>query len=81
MSADEQMIETAIACLCEPVDHDVKSVARGDGRDPKTLAHGYDRLLSNVAPWMGERGFTARGFERVPALDHLQGWLANLMAV
>jgi len=22
---------------------------------------------------------TARGFERVPALDHLQGWLSNLM--
>jgi hypothetical protein len=23
--------------------------------------------------------FTARGFERVPALDHLQGWLTELM--
>ena len=25
--------------------------------------------------------FTARGFERVPALDHLQGWLASLMTM
>jgi hypothetical protein len=24
--------------------------------------------------------FTDRGFERVPALDHLQEWLADLMA-
>ena len=23
--------------------------------------------------------FTARGFERIPALDHLNGWLTQLM--
>ncbi len=28
-----------------------------------------------------DKPFTARGFERIPVLDHLQGWLTELMTV
>ena len=60
--------------------------AAADGLTHFATYYNYDRLHGEL-DWQtpAERydgtPFTARGFERVPALDHLQGWLANLMTV
>src|SRR6266545_6192173 len=60
--------------------------AAADGLTRFAGYYNYDRLHGEL-DWQtpAERydgtPFTARGFERVPALDHLQGWLANLMMV
>ena len=60
--------------------------AAADGLTRFSTYSNYDRLHGEL-DWHtpGERydgtPFTARGFERVPALDHLQGWLTDLMAV
>jgi transposase InsO family protein len=48
--------------------------------------YNYDRLHGELdwhtpAERYDGTPFKARGFERVPALDHLQGWLAELMPV
>ncbi len=60
--------------------------AAGDGLTRFATYYNYDRLHGELG-WQtpAERydgtPFTARGFERVPALDHLQGWLSELMTV
>jgi transposase InsO family protein len=60
--------------------------AAADGLTHFATYYNYDRLHGELdwhtpAERYDGTPFTARGFERVPALDHLQGWLANLMAV
>lgn len=56
----------------------------GHERDPQRHFN-YHRLHGEIG-WStpAERydgtPFTDRGFEHVPALEHLQGWLAELMA-
>jgi transposase InsO family protein len=57
-----------------------------DGLTGFATYYNYDRLHGELdwhtpAERIDGTPFTARGFERVPALDHLQGWLANLMTV
>ena len=60
--------------------------AAADGLTHFATYYNYDRLHGEL-DWQtpAERydgtPFTARGFERVPALDHLQGWLVDLMTV
>lgn len=60
--------------------------AAADGLTRFATYYNYDRLHGEL-DWRtpAERydgtPFTARGFERVPSLEHLQGWLTNLMAV
>lgn len=61
-------------------------VSGGPGSGKKACRRSADRLhgdldLHTPAERYDGTPFTARGFERVPALDHLQGWLANLMTV
>ena len=58
--------------------------AAADGLTHFAAYYNYDRLHGELdwhtpAERYDGTPFTARGFERVPALDHLQGWLANLM--
>jgi transposase InsO family protein len=60
--------------------------AAGDGLARFAAYYNYDRLHGELdwhtpAERFDGTPFTARGFERVPALDHLQGWLTDLMAV
>ena len=60
--------------------------AAADGLIHFATYYNYDRLHGELdwhtpAERYDGTPFTARGFERVPGLDHLQGWLANLMAV
>jgi len=60
--------------------------AAADGLTHFATYYNYDRLHGELdwhtpAERYDGTPFTARGFERVPALDHLQGWLANLMTV
>jgi transposase InsO family protein len=58
--------------------------AAADGLARFASYYNYDRLHGEL-DWHtpGERydgtPFTARGFERVPSLEHLQGWLLELM--
>ncbi len=58
--------------------------AAADGLTRFATYYNYDRLHGELA-WHtpAERydgtPFTARGFERVPALEHLHGWLLELM--
>jgi len=58
--------------------------AAADGLTHFASYYNYDRLHGELdwhtpAERYDGTPFTARGFQRVPALDHLQGWLANLM--
>lgn len=46
-----------------------------------TLVKRNRQFLVNLKRVLEASWFTARGFERVPALDHLQDWLTNLMTV
>ena len=60
--------------------------AAADGLTRFATYYNYDRLHGELdwhtpAERYDGTPFAARGFERVPALDHLQGWLANLMTV
>ena len=60
--------------------------AAADGLTRFATYYNYDRLHGELdwhtpAERYDGTPFTARGFERVPALDHLQGWLAELMTV
>ena len=60
--------------------------AAADGLTRFATYYNYDRLHGELdwhtpAERYDGTPFTARGFERVPALDHLHGWLAGLMAV
>ena len=60
--------------------------AAADGLTRFATYYNYDRLHGELdwhtpAERYDGTPFTARGFERVPALDHLQGWLAELMPV
>jgi len=60
--------------------------AAADGLTHFATYYNYDRLHGELdwhtpAERYDGTPFTARGFERVPALDHLQSWLANLMMV
>jgi transposase InsO family protein len=60
--------------------------AAADGLTRFATYYNYDRLHGELdwhtpAERYDRTPFTARGFERVPALDHLQGWLAELMPV
>ncbi len=60
--------------------------AADDGLTHFAGYYNYDRLHGELdwhtpAERFDGTPFTARGFERVPALDHLQGWLADLMGV
>lgn len=57
--------------------------AAADGLNHFASYYNYDRLHGELdwhtpAERFDGTPFTARGFERVPALDHLQGWLAEL---
>jgi transposase InsO family protein len=59
--------------------------AADDGLTRFAAYYNYDRLHGELdwhtpAERFDGTPFTARGFERVPALDHLQGWLAALMS-
>lgn len=60
--------------------------AAADGLTAFATYYNYDRLHGELG-WQtpAERydgtPFTARGFERVPSLNHLQGWLTELMTV
>jgi transposase InsO family protein len=58
--------------------------AAADGLTGFASYYNYDRLHGELdwhtpAERYDGTPFTARGFQRVPALDHLQGWLAELM--
>ena len=58
--------------------------AAADGLTRFATYYNYDRLHGELdwhtpAERYDGTPFTARGFERVPALDHLQGWLAALL--
>jgi transposase InsO family protein len=60
--------------------------AAADGLTHFASYYNYDRLHGELdwhtpAERYDGTPFTARGFERIPALDHLQGWLAELMPV
>jgi transposase InsO family protein len=60
--------------------------AAGDGLSRYATYYNYDRLHGELewhtpAERYDGTPFTARGFERVPALDHLRGWLTELMPV
>jgi transposase InsO family protein len=60
--------------------------AAADGLTRFATYYNYDRLHGELdwhtpAERYDGTPFTARGFERVPALNHLQGWLAELMTV
>lgn len=60
--------------------------AAADGLARYAAYYNYDRLHGELewhtpAERYDGTPFTARGFERVPALDHLQGWLVDLMPV
>jgi len=60
--------------------------AAADGLTHFATYYNYDRLHGELdwhtpAERFDGTPFTARGFERVPALDHLQGWLIDLMTV
>ena len=60
--------------------------AAADGLIRFATYYNYDRLHGELdwhtpAERYDGTPFTARGFERVPALDHLQGWLTELMVV
>ena len=54
---------------------EVPSQANGGLPDDRTVVY---RLRPGVT-WADGTPFTARGFERVPTLDHLQSWLLELM--
>jgi len=59
--------------------------AAADGLTGFAAYYNYDRLHGELdwhtpAERYDGTPFTARGFERVPALDHLQGWLTELMS-
>lgn len=58
--------------------------AAADGLARFAAYYNYDRLHGELgwhtpAERFDGTPFTARGFERIPALDHLNGWLTNLM--
>lgn len=58
--------------------------AATDGLTGFASYYNYDRLHGELdwhtpAERYDGTPFTARGFERVPALEHLQGWLLELM--
>ena len=58
--------------------------AAADGLTRFATYYNYDRLHGELdwhtpAECYDGTPFTARGFERVPALEHLQGWLLELM--
>jgi transposase InsO family protein len=58
--------------------------AAADGLSRFATYYNYDRLHGELdwhtpAERYDGTPFTARGFERVPALEHLQGWLRELM--
>jgi transposase InsO family protein len=58
--------------------------AAADGLTRFATYYNYDRLHGELdwhtpAERYDGTPFTARGFERVPALNHLQGWLLDLM--
>ena len=60
--------------------------AADEGLTHFAVYYNYDRLHGELdwhtpAERFDGTPFTARGFERVPALDHLQGWLTDLMPV
>jgi transposase InsO family protein len=60
--------------------------AAADGLTRFATYYNYDRLHGELdwhtpAERYDGTPFTARGFERVPTLDHLQGWLMELMPV
>jgi transposase InsO family protein len=60
--------------------------AAADGLTHFATYYNYDRLHGELdwhtpAERYDGTPFTARGFERVPALDHLQDWLVDLMTV
>lgn len=57
-----------------------------DGLTRFATYYNYDRLHGELgwhtpAERYNATPFTARGFARIPALEHLQGWLSQLMAV
>jgi len=59
--------------------------AADDGLDHFAAYYNYDRLHGELdwhtpAERFDGTPFTARGFERVPALHHLQGWLDDLVS-
>jgi len=59
--------------------------AAADGLARFAAYYNYDRLHGELdwhtpAERFDGTPFTARGFERIPALDHLNGWLTDLMS-
>jgi transposase InsO family protein len=62
----------------------LQAEAAADGLARFAAYYNYDRLHGELdwhtpAERFDGTPFTARGFERIPTLDHLNGWLTELM--